>query len=125
MSDAGSEHTESKGDTFRRAMKEYVGLVDEIAEVRVTVNAKNKRKKALTEFIIAYMHDSGKNVCCVGQDSMVEMKKHKTTVTLKKEYVQELLSKILKDDAKAQESAEYIFDNKLTKETFKLHLGGI
>ena len=120
MSDAGSEHNQSPGDEFRRAVKEYVSVHDEIATIRTVINQKNKRKKALTEFIIAYMKDSDKDICNLGASGVLAMKKHKTTVTLKKEYVQELLMTILKDEHKAEESAKYIFENREKKETYKL-----
>lgn len=120
MSDAGSEHNQSRDDEFRRAVKEYVGLFDEIADIRAVINQKNKRKKALTEFIIAYMRDSEKDICNLGASGMLAMKKQKTTVTLKKEYVQQMLAQILQDEKKAEESTKFIFENREKKETFKL-----
>jgi hypothetical protein len=123
MSDAGSEHFESKDDEFRRVVKEYVSLHDEITDIRSVMNLKTKRKKGLTEFIIAYMKDQEKDICNLGSSGVLQMKKHKTSLSLKKDYVQELLARILNDDAKAKESAEYIFENKPSKETYKLHRG--
>jgi cob(I)alamin adenosyltransferase len=120
MSDAGSEHNQSRDDEFRRAVKEYVGLFDEIADIRAVINQKNKRKKALTEFIIAYMRDSEKDICNLGASGMLAMKKQKTTVSLKKEYVQQMLAQILQDEQKAEESTKFIFENREKKETFKL-----
>lgn len=120
MSDAGSEHNQSRDDEFRRAVKEYVGLFDEIADIRAVINQKNKRKKALTEFIIAYMRDSEKDICNLGASGMIAMKKQKTTVSLKKEYVQQMLAQILQDEQKAEESTKFIFENREKKETFKL-----
>lgn len=125
MSDAGSEHTESRDDEFKRAVKEYVSIHDEIADIRTVINQKTKRKKGLTEFIIAYMKDNEKLVCNLGVSGVLQMKKHKTSLSLKKDYVQELLAQILKDDAKAKESADFIFENKPSKETYKLHRGNV
>lgn len=120
MSDAGSGHTQTRDDEFKRAVKEYVALFDEIAEIRSIINQKNKKKKALTEFIIAYMKDSEKDICNLGASGVLAMKKQKTTVTLKKEYVQQMLTQILQDEQKAEESAKFIFENREKKETFKL-----
>lgn len=120
MSDAGSEYNSSRDDEFRRAVKEYVVVHDEIADIRTTINQKNKRKKALTEFIIAYMKDSDKDICNLGASGMLAMKKQNTTVSLKKEHVQALLAQILNDEQKAEESAKFIFENREKKETYKL-----
>ena len=102
MSDAGSGHTQTRDDEFKRAVKEYVALFDEIAEIRSIINQKNKKKKALTEFIIAYMKDSEKDICNLGASGVLAMKKQKTTVTLKKEYVQQMLTQILQDEQKGR-----------------------
>ena len=120
MSDAGSDFTESRDEQFRRSVKQYVALTDEIAEIRKIINEKNKKKKNLTEFIIAYMRDSEKDICNLGASGVLAMKKQKTTVTLKKEYVQQMLTQILNDEQKAEESTKYIFENREKKETYKL-----
>jgi cob(I)alamin adenosyltransferase len=120
MSDAGSEHNQTRDDEFKRVVKQYVTLFDEIAEIRSIINQKNKKKKALTEFIIAFMRDSEKDICNLGASGVLAMKKQQTTVTLKKEYVQHMLTQILQDEQKAEESAKFIFENREKKETFKL-----
>jgi len=125
MSDAGSEHSISRDDEFKKAVKEYVTIHDEIADIRAVVSQKTKRKKGLTEFIIAYMKDSDKDICNLGASGVLQMKKHKTSLTLKKDYVQELLFQILNDEEKAKESAAFIFDNKASKETYKLHRANV
>lgn len=120
MSDTGSGFSESRDEQFKRSVKEYVALFDEIAEIRSIINQKNKKKKALTEFIIAYMKDSEKDICNLGASGVLAMKKQKTTVTLKKDFVQQMLAQILQDEQKAEESAKFIFENREKKETFKL-----
>lgn len=120
MSDAGSGFSESRDEQFKRSVKEYVALFDEIAEIRKIINQKNKKKKALTEFIIAYMRDESKDICNLGASGVLAVKQSKTTVTLKKEYVQQMLTQILQDEQKAEESAKFIFENREKKETFKL-----
>ena len=120
MSDAGSEHNQTRDDEFKRVVKQYVTLFDEIAEIRSIINQKNKKKKDLTEFIIAFMRDSEKDFCNLGASGVLAMKKQQTTVTLKKEYVQHMLTQILQDEQKAEESAKFIFENREKKETFKL-----
>jgi cob(I)alamin adenosyltransferase len=121
MSDAGSEYGESRDDEFKKAVKEYVATFDDIAEMRAIINQKNKKKKRLNDFIIAYMRDSNKDICNLGAMGTIQMKEHTTSVTLKKEYVAELLNQILQDETKAKESAEFIFQQKQKKVSYRLH----
>jgi hypothetical protein len=107
-------------EEFKRAVKDWVQLHDEITEIRTQINSRNKKKKRLTEFIIAYMQRSNKDCCNLGTSGILQMKKQKTTMTLKKEYVEELLSQVLNNEEKAKESAEYIFDRRITKDKFSL-----
>lgn len=107
-------------EEFKRAVKDWVQLHDEITEIRAEINSRNKKKKRLTEFIIAYMQRSNKDCCNLGSSGILQMKKQKTTMTLKKEYVEELLSQVLNNEEKAKESAEYIFDRRITKDKFSL-----
>ena len=43
-----------------------MSLTDGMTEIRATINKKNKRKRALTEFIIAYMRDNRKDIYDLG-----------------------------------------------------------
>lgn len=119
MSDAESEHEVNRDDEFKKAVREYVALTDEMTEIRATLNKKNKRKRSLTEFIIAYMQDNRKDICNLGASGVLRMKESKASVALKKEHVQQLLMDIIGEE-KAKESAQYIFENREKKISYKL-----
>ena len=119
MSDAESEHEVNRDEEFKKAVREYVALTDELTEIRATINKKNKRKRSLTEFIIAYMQDNRKDICNLGASGVLRMKESKASVALKKEHVQQLLMDIIGEE-KAKESAQYIFENREKKISYKL-----
>ena len=102
-------------ETFKKYIREWIALDNAIVEYRKEINDRNKRKKQLTPFIIKHMQDIDKEFCNLGDSGTLEVKQRKSTTTLKKDYVAKLLQDILKDDKKAQESAEYIFNNKEVK----------
>lgn len=125
LSDSDSEEqAESDGsvvedgdsnEKFKKNIREWIALDNAIAEYRKEINERNKRKKQLTPFIIKHMQDINKEFCNLGNNGTLEVKQRKSTTTLKKDYVAKLLQDILKDEQKAQESAEYIFSNKEVK----------
>ena len=119
MSDAESEHEVNRDDEFKKAVREYVALTDELTEIRATINKKNKRKRSLTEFIIAYMQDNRKDICNLGASGVLRMKESKASVALKKEHGQQLIMDI-RGEEKAKESAQYIFENREKKISYKL-----
>ena len=80
--DEGSD-TESPEEEFKKAVKDYVLLTDQIAEIRAVINEKNKVKKRLTEFIISFMKEKDKEICNLCESGLLQMKKCKTSLSLR------------------------------------------
>lgn len=119
VSRSGSEgsvtETTHEQELFKKAVKEWILLDDQNSEMRKEINVRNKRKKELSQLIVTYMGKVQKDVCNLGNSGSLEVKQRKSTTALKKDYVEELLKNFLKDETKAKESAEYIFNNKQVK----------
>lgn len=109
--------TGDANESLKKNIKEWIALDNQIIEYRKEINARNKRKKQLTPMIIENMKVIEKDHCNLGNNGTLEIKERKSTVTLKKDYVEKLLTQFLHDEAKAKESAEYIFNNKEVKFT--------
>lgn len=102
-------------EKFKKAIREWIALDNQIIEYRKEINSRNKRKKQLTPEIIEHMGKINKEFCNLGNNGTLEVKQRKSTATLKKDYVEQLLVNVLKDEEKARQSAEYIFNNKEVK----------
>ena len=115
-SDTESETTLYTGEQFKDSVKEYIKIVDRLAEIRKDTSMLNKRKKKLTEVILAFMKTQKKEVCNLGNDGTLLMKTTKSSLALKKDQVEELLKQLGNDENKAKETAQYLWDNKTVRE---------
>lgn len=102
-------------EKFKKAIREWIALDNQIIEYRKEINARNKRKKQLTPDIIEHMGSINKEFCNLGNSGTLEVKQRKSTATLKKDYVEKLLVDILQNEDQARKSAEHIFNNKQVK----------
>lgn len=111
---------ENIGSQFKEAVKEWVSLYDELSELRRDLSLKNKRYKNLSTFIIDYMKHNDKEVCSLGSSGIVHMKSSKRKESINKNNVQEILFKKLQDLSLTDELTRSIFDERNTKESFRL-----
>ena len=111
---------ENIGSQFKEAVKEWVYLYDELSELRRALSLKNKRYKDLSTFIINYMKHNDKEVCSLGSSGIVHMKSTKRKESINKNNVQEILFKKLQDLSLTDELTRSIFDERNTKESFRL-----
>lgn len=107
--------TTHEQELFKKAVKEYILLDDQVAEYRKEISIRNKRKKVLSEIIVKFMNKTQKEACNLGESGSLEIKQRKSTVTLKKDYVENILSNLIKDNLKAKEYTDYIFENREVK----------
>ena len=101
---------------FKDSVKEYIKIHDRLAEIRKDAAMLNKRKKKLTETIIAFMKTNEKEFCYLGSDGTLMMKTSKSSLALKKEQITELLEKYGNIGSEAKDIAEYLWSNKTTRE---------
>ena len=118
MSDSGSvtEDPIITQQEFKEAVKEWVSINDEIAEMRKVINAKNKRKNKMNEVIIAFMQQNDKAVCNLGTNGTLQMKTQKSTLALKRDQIEELLLKLNTDAKFAKETADFLNQNRTVRE---------
>uniref|UniRef100_A0A6C0F7Q0 Uncharacterized protein n=1 Tax=viral metagenome TaxID=1070528 RepID=A0A6C0F7Q0_9ZZZZ len=112
MSDDESiTYTITKKD-FTESVKEYINIFDRLAEIRKDVAMLNKRKKKLSEVIVAYMKSNEKEYCNLGEKGSLEIKQSKSKLALKKEDIERLLQELGTDETKSKETAEFLMANK-------------
>lgn len=114
-SEGSVTETTHEQELFKKAVKEYILLDDQAAEYRKEISIRNKRKKVLSEIILKFMNKTQKDACNLGESGTLEVKQRKSTVTLKKEHIESALSNLIKDNDKAKQYADYIFDNREVK----------
>ena len=120
MSDAGSETSSISKTEFKTVVKEYIGIFDRLAEIRKDTSILNKRKKKLSEVIVAFMQSSDKEFCNLGSDGTLEVKTTKSKRALKKEDIERLLIELGTDETKSKETADYMYNNKTIVERTSL-----
>lgn len=102
-------------DEFKMAVKEWLNISDRQAEMRKQNSEFNKRKKQLNLTIIGFMKNNKKDICNLGENGILQLKEQKTSVALKKDYVEKLLRDFTNNEDMARQAAEYIFNNKETR----------
>ena len=80
-SDAGAPPSYST-EQFKESVKEFIRIHDRLAEIRRDTNVLNKRKKKLSEVIVAFMNTNNKDFCNLGNEGTLEMKTSKSKLAL-------------------------------------------
>lgn len=122
MSDTESVHEQHvpTTDEFKLAVKEWVMINDQLAENRKFVSERNKRKKQLTQYIILFMKENDKEICNLGENGILHMKKQKAQATLSKDHLTKWMTEYFENDEKrAEELTKFVFDKKKEESTEK------
>lgn len=114
-SEGSITETTHEQELFKKAVREYILIDDQMADYRKEISIRNKRKKVLSEIILKFMNKTQKDTCNIGESGSLEVKQRKSTVTIKKDYVENTLNTLLKDENKAKEYADVIFQNREVK----------
>ena len=123
MSDSEStvEHEQSPStDKFKEFVREWIKIHDRLTEIRKDTSLLNKRKKEVGEKIMLYMKSNDKEMCNLGQQGTLTMKKSVTSQALKKEDIEQLLVQMGTSEDKAKDTASFLVENKRKKETATL-----
>ena len=118
--DESVKDNENVDSSFKSAVKEWVLIHDQLAALRQSIAAKNKRSKELSKFIIDFMQHQNKEICSLGESGLVQVKSSKRKETINKNYIQTLLIDKLKDANLANTLTDSIFDDRKITETFRL-----
>ena len=108
--------TESTGKDFKTAVCEWLQVEEEISNIQKIVREKRKKMNNLSLLITSYMRDIDKEICNVGDSNALVIKKSKTTCSLKKDKVYEILKSCFDDVNTAQEVTETIFNSREVRE---------
>lgn len=106
-------------DEFKSSVREWVMINDRIADMRKVIAEQNKRKKQLTEYIILFMKENDKEICNLGENGILHMKKQKQQATLSKDHLTKWMSEYFSDENKAKEITQYVFEKKKEESTEK------
>ena len=106
-------------EEFKTSVKEWVLINDRIADMRKVIAEQNKRKKQLTEYIILFMKENDKEICNLGENGILHMKRQKQQATLSKDHLTKWMSEYFKDETKAKELTTFVFEKKKEESTEK------
>ena len=106
-------------EEFKLAVKEWVMINDQLADHRKVVAERNKRKKQLTQYIILFMKENEKEICNLGDNGILHMKKQKAQASLNKEHLTKWMSEYFNDPSKAEELTKFVFEKKKEESTEK------
>ena len=118
MSDTESVCAPS-ADEFKVSVREWVMINDQISDMRKVIADQNKRKKQLTEYIILFMKENEKEICNLGENGILHMKKQKQQATLSKDHLTKWMSEYFSDETKAKELTQFVFEKKKEESTEK------
>lgn len=109
-----SRHTLNE---FKQAVKEWLALEVDVSNVQKIIREKRKRMQNLSDFISTYMKENDKEICDVGDNNALVLKRKKTTGGLKKEHIMKVLSElIINDDERVKEYTNKMYELREVKE---------
>lgn len=103
-------------DEFKNTVREWLMIEESMTEIQKVLREKRKRMQKLSEYISVFMKQNNKEICDVGNEQMLVLKKRKTTGGLKKEYIMQVLSEVVSQE-KAKEYMEKMYSLRPIKET--------
>ena len=115
MSDASATPVVSI-DEFKNSVREWLMMEESMAEIQKVLREKRKRMQRLSEYISVFMKQNNKEICDVGNEQMLVLKKRKSTGGLKKEYIIKVLSELVSEE-QAMEYTDKMYQLRPIKET--------
>ena len=103
-------------DEFKNSVREWMMIEESMSEIQKVLREKRKRMQKLSEFISVFMKQNNKEMCDVGNEQMLVLKKRKSTGGLKKEYIMKVLSEIVSEE-QAREYTTKMYEMRPIKET--------
>ena len=107
-------------EDFKEHVREWIKIYDELAELRKTISALKKRKKTVGDKISVFMAANDKELCNLGNQGSLCLKKTVTSQALKREDIEAILMTMGNTEDAAKETAEFLTKNKRKKETMVL-----
>jgi hypothetical protein len=116
MSDTESVTPMISIDEFKNTVREWLMLEESMSEMQKVIREKRKRLQKLSEYISVFMKQNNKEMCDVGNEQMLILKKRKSTGGLKKEYIMKVLSEIVSQE-QAKNYMDKMYSMRPIKET--------
>ena len=116
MSDTESVTPMISIDEFKNTVREWLMIEESMSEMQKVIREKRKRLQKLSEYISVFMKQNNKEMCDVGNEQMLILKKRKSTGGLKKEYIMQVLSEIVSQE-QAKNYMDKIYAMRPIKET--------
>ena len=105
---------------FKDTVMEWMRINEEITMLQKEIRQRRNRSTHLGAFIMDAMKEMGKELCNVGEKSL-QLKQRKTTASLKKNEVEQLLRKLMSEERALKETND-LFENRVTKIKDYIHL---
>lgn len=114
MSEGSGTHQDV--NDFKVAVHEWLRLEEDLTEIQKVVREKRKRKAHLDKFISSFMSSQNKEICNIGENQAIVLSTRKTTSALKKEYILRVLIETFKNEDRAKELVQRIYDMREVRE---------
>jgi hypothetical protein len=114
MSDASTTPVVSI-DEFKNSVREWLLMEESMTEIQKVLREKRKRMQKLSEYISVFMKQNNKEICDIGNEQMLVLKKRKSTGGLKKEYIINILSELVSEE-QAKEYTDKMYQLRPIKE---------
>lgn len=116
MSDCSTTPPAISVEEFKNSVREWLLIEESVSEVQKVLREKRKRMQKLSEYISVFMKQNNKEICDVGNEQMLVLKKRKSTGGLKKEYIIKILSEIVSEE-QAKVYTNKMYEMRPIKET--------
>ena len=103
-------------EEFKNSVREWLLIEESVTEVQKILREKKKRMQKLSEYISVFMKQNNKEICDVGNEQMLVLKKRKSTGSLKKEYIIKVLSELVSEE-QAKVYTDKMYELRQIKET--------
>lgn len=103
-------------DEFKNSVREWLMMEESMSEIQKVLREKRKRMQKLSEYISVFMKQNNKEICDVGNEQMLVLKKRKSTGGLKKEYIIKVLSELVSEE-QAKEYTDKMYQLRPIKES--------
>jgi hypothetical protein len=102
-------------DELKQRIQVWLQLEKEKTRLREELKERDKQQKAIEPTILTAMEKAGHNVVATGNDA-IKFKSVKTYQSVSKDLIMKTLAKLLKDEKKAGEMTQAIYDSRTLTE---------
>jgi hypothetical protein len=107
--------TDKDLDEFKQRVQMWIQLDNEVLKLKEQMKEREKQKKMIEPFVLDFMGKKGHNAVSFG-DNSIRYKVQKSQQSISKEFLLNTLAQYLKDEKKATDATNFIYNNRKTTE---------